>query len=373
MESTEIKSEKKSRNYQIDFFRFIFAVLVILQHSQPFAKDLADKPSWFGAGHIAVYFFFIVSGFLMVSHYFRKNDAQKDPGRAALDFLKSKISVIAIDYFAAFAIYRGVDFAIQLMTGKISSFNSVMKFIIVSIPESLGITATGLTQASNGPVWYISAMLIAMPLLYYMLCKNKGFFMYVFAPFACVFLLGWRYYTYDMAKAGMKPFFNVTEPVTKAFLGLLCGVIAFVIYDKIKNKKFTTAGRFIITLAELTGYAAVIYICLFQSGSSQIRLCIHILLVPLLALTFSQESWIGLLFKSKLFYALGKFSFPLYLSHGLVIKLLMKIETGMGYYQEVLLLIVLSCLLALVEYFGIRLFILLFRAVFKKGTFVKCN
>ena len=59
--------EKGGRNYELDFFRLVFALLVFIYHTNPFIgkNTRVVLPPDLGAG--AVHFFFILSGMFMAN------------------------------------------------------------------------------------------------------------------------------------------------------------------------------------------------------------------------------------------------------------------------------------------------------------------
>lgn len=64
---------EKERNYQLDVLKLFFALLVAVSHTDVFVGENTRITSAYLArlGWWSVYFFFIVSGLLMVSHYMR--------------------------------------------------------------------------------------------------------------------------------------------------------------------------------------------------------------------------------------------------------------------------------------------------------------
>lgn len=55
----------RKRNGMIDFMRFVFCILIVLEHSELFRGRML-------AGYIGVEFFFIVSGWLLMQHIEQK-------------------------------------------------------------------------------------------------------------------------------------------------------------------------------------------------------------------------------------------------------------------------------------------------------------
>ena len=68
----------KKRNGKIDFLRLFFAVIIVLHHSR---YVLGYEESIFIGGALAVEFFFIVSGYLMMAHIAKLEGAKRPAAR----------------------------------------------------------------------------------------------------------------------------------------------------------------------------------------------------------------------------------------------------------------------------------------------------
>lgn len=113
----------------------------------------------------------------MVNSYMKKANGGCSAPIESFNFVLNKFKAISIEYWVSLLI--GLVAYIFLYIEEIDVFQR----IIYAIPEIMGITSCGVvTQEINAPTWYISAMLISMLLLYYILCKNKDFFIYIFSP-----------------------------------------------------------------------------------------------------------------------------------------------------------------------------------------------
>ena len=87
---------EKKRNYQLDFFRVVFAIIIFLSHTQ--FNGFIGPNTRFRIipmmGEIAVHFFFIVSGMLMANSIV-KQSVNKDFGKASIDFVLRKFKSIS--------------------------------------------------------------------------------------------------------------------------------------------------------------------------------------------------------------------------------------------------------------------------------------
>ena len=97
----------EQRNREVDFLRFVFAVIIMLHHSR---YVLGDENCLFLGGSLAVEFFFIVSGYLMMASILRAERRQSTGvTRAALGtetyhFLLRKIRAFLPEYLIAWFI-----------------------------------------------------------------------------------------------------------------------------------------------------------------------------------------------------------------------------------------------------------------------------
>ena len=81
-----METAQKTRNGTIDFWRFIFAIYIMLYHLKetPFFADLEAITSWAKGASIGVEFFFILSGFLMAKP---KKDYSMKTGEAVYIYI----------------------------------------------------------------------------------------------------------------------------------------------------------------------------------------------------------------------------------------------------------------------------------------------
>lgn len=184
---------QKKRIGELDVFRFVFAMEVVLLHFQTGVFP-------FGGG---VEFFFTLAGLLMARHAEKwernTNGGGKDLGLVADEtwsFMKEKFRSFYKFYFFAFAFHVIVR---SILVNHVTAQTAVMR-LLKSIP-TLTLTFMAFTgrEASNYiyVTWYMSAMLIAMFILYPILLRNYRFGVKVILPIVTLFLLGYQYVTYS--------------------------------------------------------------------------------------------------------------------------------------------------------------------------------
>ena len=95
---------KSNRNGKIEFLRFLFSVIIVIHHSR---YILGDDQCLFLGGSLAVEFFFLVSGYLMMASIDRisaRKAPGQDLGRETLGFLWRKARAVYPDLLIAWVI-----------------------------------------------------------------------------------------------------------------------------------------------------------------------------------------------------------------------------------------------------------------------------
>ena len=108
--------EKGGRNYELDFFRLVFALLVFIYHTNPFIgkNTRVVLPPDLGAG--AVHFFFILSGMFMANSIVKRG-VTGNCAKLSIGFVLNKFKSFAPEYFAA--LFIGVTAKVVFSDGGI--------------------------------------------------------------------------------------------------------------------------------------------------------------------------------------------------------------------------------------------------------------
>lgn len=104
--------------------------------------------------------------------------------------------------------------------------------------------ATGLYESFLvWPLWYLSAMLILLPLFYSAMLKCRNFFLYVLCPVLVLLIYGWFSVTTQHIDRWQdwNGLFFVSLP--RAWAGLSLGGLVYCAAKKLKSLKFTKQGR----------------------------------------------------------------------------------------------------------------------------------
>lgn len=170
--------------YNIELFRFIFAVSILLLHFsglylKPFTKEISEYSHMvtkFSLGYICVDFFFIISGFFWILNADKEN--------SLFQFAKNKLlRLMPVIFFA-------------MATLLIFSFFNILNFSFCHSIESLfllsglGITHNNVSQGLGNlhPIWFVSALFWGLIFFQYIFknyqSKNINLFLAIFIVLA---------------------------------------------------------------------------------------------------------------------------------------------------------------------------------------------
>lgn len=168
----------RARNGKIDFLRLLFAFIIVLHHTRYL---LGDDHCIFLGGSLSVEFFFFVSGCLMAASADRKMKAAGAAGKTSgktpasaeglgtetAHFLKKKLSAVFADFLTAWIIGFFFVAAAEKLSLRGMAGLFVRDFFELGFLKMSGLYIGGL----DGVVWYVSAMLLSMAVLYPLLRK----------------------------------------------------------------------------------------------------------------------------------------------------------------------------------------------------------
>ncbi len=294
----------------IDLLRFVFSLVIVIFHAKHF--DTAPEGGLFAdAGYIAVEFFFLVSGFLMAGTLARKADTScRHLGRETLAFVWNKIRAILLTY-AMCVVFSFVSTAIQEQyTLKEAAREFLRAIFDVLLLRASGIGVANVTSAT----WYLSAMFLSMLLLYPLMRKFKDNFTDLMAPIIVIFGLGYASQKYGHLNLQVKDWNTVYPGIIRAVSELSLGTICYAVCQKLREVKFTTLSRVLITLVQVVGYAMVIYFTT-ELPAKRFDYVLLLILAVCVTLSFSGQGVAAGLFQGKFFRFLGRLSLNLYLHH----------------------------------------------------------
>lgn len=316
-----------NRNGAIDFLKFIFIFMVAIFHGKNFAGDTEHI---FQLGAIGVEFFFIVSGYLMaVSATKRMQNPIPSIGPDTASFLWHKIKGLIPDVYVAWVIgfivecaYRGIPLGEWVRNFCYSAF------------DWLFLTQTGLMGfRANAVSWYLSAMLLAMAILYPIFVRKRELFLSLLAPLIAVLLLGYMYQSWKSGFGGPSSWTGFACKGAMRAVACIClGCVCYRINEKTREIKPTALCRGLLTILEFCAYLFVIVMA-YDHRHSKLDFLMVLAYVVGVTISFSQKSFSSQIFRHRVFNWLGIFSFDLFLGHGFWSHAVSSIFPDLTYWQ----------------------------------------
>ena len=293
----------KKHNGVISIWKFIFAICILLHHTKYIAptKDVVMEHMAIG-----VEFFFIVSGFLLAVSALNKKSSGKGVISETWSYIFNKIRkvyphvLIGSLLFLVIAILKDshnlYTWILSLWSFTLVHVNGLGNFII------------------NTPVWYISAMLLAMLIIYPFIRKYKTKYSRYIAPVIVIFLSGIMYRNYHTLHNWSTWIGFCYYGTLRAFLSINIGIVLYEICEKIKKINFTFFARFLLTITEISLLTTSILAQEFLEKGRKLDFFWLLFFAVGILIAFSEKTLFYKACCNKFFYYLEKLSLPIYLN-----------------------------------------------------------
>lgn len=267
------KKEVKKRNVAIEFWRFFAAIAIIGFHvgwiiartcngSNGFF--MTPTNTWFFGASEVLLIFTVTAGYFMVAHFKKASKDPKYNERSAMSRageytwarIKGLLPVLILGYILGVIICTKFYYPSY-------GFKETCVMLVNSAWEFLGFHAAGLRSMGgeffnlNGPLWFISAIIIVGYFIYWGLCKNEDKLSGFWAPLITIFLAGWwsftgtraaqtAWSTFGFQTASSNGMGGSATDLTATLgfnnglifvmLGMLIGVILYYLIEKLKER-----------------------------------------------------------------------------------------------------------------------------------------
>ncbi len=310
--SETLTKKKNARIASVEFWRFLFTVLVCLYHLEIYYTSGKLFPS----GTSAVEFFFVLSGFLIAlsaGHWFEKNPqplSSKDAGIKATQFVWKKVKAILPVIIITLILHYA-------MNGGGFSRKSTLEAVLNSEWDLLFMVGTPFGYANGGcpivPLWFLTALFIAGYVYTYMLYRNFHFTLFL-APLLGVLL--YSFFTLNSslvldfyAKMGF-----MTAGTVKAFAEVALGMSMYHLYAYLSKKKLNPLWEVVLTVLMI--FAIYRYFTLTikaGTGLDNFRRIVYIMIIILLS--FLNKDIITSVLNRGFARFLGSISMTMYVCH----------------------------------------------------------
>lgn len=250
METTPAVPARKKRISAVEFWRFVFTVMVSLYHLELFFM----KKSLFPSGSGAVEFFFVLAGFTLAMSAERRHLARgglaaepKAAADRALAFVGGKLKAI-LPIVACWLVLH------ILVTPGLGSFQSKLRFLMNAEWEVLLMVGTPMGfnggMAPNIPLWFLTSLLIAGYVYTYLMERHFERMRFL-AP--VIGVLGITFFALKTATVldhSIAVGF-MTAGTVKAFSEIALGISLFFLYARLRERKPKLWQSLLLELAEL--------------------------------------------------------------------------------------------------------------------------
>lgn len=337
---------KSSKISTIELWRFILTVAIALGHLNTFIWRDSGEDLIFTGGRVLAFFLFL-SGYFLMAHYqkHKKEDSAK-PAKAAWKYtggrFKALYPTIFMSVLFAFIVRNAISGT--KITEIFGVFmDSIWEFLGISQIGAVGLLelktvvvepVAGVSQLWNGPLWYISALIIAGLFLYYIVSKSEDFFTGLFAPlfvvltYASVGLtdIGW-----DRTSVNAIGFPN---GLARVMAGMCIGMLIYYVVDYLRKKKFSEGLKLTFSVLHIGIAIFLIYTIYAGISWSEFTNGIIVLLFTIILLT--NKDYISVLYNnSSVCNFLGRLSLYYYASHIVIVFLIAHIFPEMSYHASI--------------------------------------
>lgn len=289
---------------EIDFFRFVFSVIIMFRH----AEYLLGENLIFPGGAFGVEYFFIVSGYLMMASI-EKAGTTKNISFETTSFLKRKIAAIYPEFLLSFAI----GFAVQCLL-KALPWRDIGQLFMRSSFELLLVQETGIGENSvNSVIWYVQSMLLCMAILYPLIRKYPEMMRRLGLPLITLLLLGYIYQTYTHLRNPSRWLGFTYKGNIRAMAELCLGTECYFATQYLRRLRLKNIAKNLLTILKWFCWV-LIYVYMWDVELKHDMFMLGVICVAVV-LTFSGQCVDKERFQNKLVAFLGKFSLPLYLCH----------------------------------------------------------
>ena len=310
---------KTRRISSVEFWRFVFTVMVSLYHMELFFM----KKTLFPSGSGAVEFFFVLAGFLLglgaEKRHLAHNGLPAPPREAAdraLGFAKNKLKAIVPVVLCWLVIHIFVAPGMEAFKDKLNFLMNAEWEVLLMVGTPMGFNGG---WAPNIPLWFLTSLIVAGYVYTYLMERHYDLMRFL-AP--VIGLLGVTYFALSTTTVldhnilvGV-----LTAGTLKAFSELALGISVFFLYARLREKKPKLWLRLLLGLVEL--YAVYrLYTLIIGQGAGLANYKRTLYIMILILFSFLRITPLTKVLDNPFSRLLGKLTLAMYVCHYTLITL----------------------------------------------------
>lgn len=335
---SEVKRINKNTDNSFNIWRILFTLVIMVFHLTEGSTIYEEYPMLSYHWYIAVEFFFVLSGYLLMLH------VDKHPEESVGTYIKGRVTRLYPEYI--------IVFFMMVILRSIRNGLNPLKYIIPNWLEALMLQSIGTDKFPylNNPAWYVSALLIGSYIVYYFLRNHRKAFTQIIGPLGIIVIFSYFYRKYGCLQG-----FIVTEgiwcnqAVLRALLGLTIGVFVYLAAQWCRDK-YSERFSVLFVLIETVIFIGVPAVALFSSDYSYDFAYLFLFAVGIFC--SSQDKILGKLSGTRVVTWLAEITYPMYMVHFFVILLINKYwDTTVWHWWHIPVYIVETVIVAAVLHF----------------------
>lgn len=317
IQTQEVTPTSKNKNGFIEFCRFIFMMSIVSHHAMFLSDEPGYIPLW--GGYISVEFFFILTGYFLYDSHFKADLGQKtkDKQNSAIYQVYHKFKRFYPYFFISWCT---IFVMVHVESGNLS-FHTLFWDFIFGIPQLLFLQCVGLAGVGNNynsTMWFVSALLIGMLVVYPLICCCKKHFATAIAPALCLICYG-NVMKISSSLGSVHDWAGPLQAGSLRAIGGLClGSLCCYLVKLVPSYRLTRLGDTVISFLQLGLVASSLYLMSHAYGYTDI---VQVMLFSLLIIvSFIGETTVKRIFNRKIFFALGRFSMIIFVTQCIAYK-----------------------------------------------------
>ena len=296
------------RAIALNGWKGIMAVVIALLHFEAF---YIGKQIYFTTGYLAVDFFFIVSGFLLVNSLAHKKEI------SVVDIITNKISKWFPMYFWGIIVLVIFYSFLDIEYLKRTSWHVLI--------ETLMLQRWNSHPVLNLPDWYMSALLLCSFFMIIFIKKYNGFFKYIIVPFSIFFAYPFILNQNGNLDVHYQFYEGINGGTLRGWADMCVGVALY--YFTLSEKKiiFNKKVMFIVEMLMLF----LMYKFLYKHSKSIFDMIVIIPFSFIISTAYSNKGYINKIISFNVFEKLGNISYSIYINHFFVVIFMKSFITGL--------------------------------------------